>query len=262
MDRKDKIKTRLQKKLKEKTTTEERKEEEKPTEKKEEKKQSFDSLKKFQAISDFISDIAGIYGESLLELDAYNKLLSATTLKNKSAIENHIKIFTSYCKDNEKTIITQNENDIKNIIYSDALFIDMKTIFKMAEKDNKTVIWNHLLTLLYMTNPSVELKAMLKKQQAVKKDMNDNESQFLENMIDKLQNNVSEEQMNNPMSAMMGLLSSGVLTDLMGQAQSQSQSGNLNIKKLLGSVTKMVESLSDGDDDINDLNEKLKNVKV
>ena len=38
------------------------------------------------------------------------------------------------------------------------------------------------------------------------KNGDDNESKFLENMVDKLQNNLSEENMQNPMSAMMSLL--------------------------------------------------------
>ena len=35
------------------------------------------------------------------------------------------------------------------------------------------------------------------------------------------------------MSALMGLMSSGVMTDLMGQAQSQTKNGSLNVKKLV-----------------------------
>ena len=127
MDRKDKIKKRLQKKV------QQDKKELKLEEKKGKKEvKSFDNLKKFEAISEFVGDMTSIYGENLLELEAYNKLLSATTIKNKTAIENHVKIITEYCKNNEKTIIDKNEKEIKNINYSDMIFIDMVSIFKIC----------------------------------------------------------------------------------------------------------------------------------
>jgi hypothetical protein len=260
MDRKDKIKKRLQKKVQQDKKELKMEEKKGKMEGKKEVK-SFDNLKKFEAISEFVGDMTSIYGENLLELEAYNKLLSATTIKNKTAIEYHVKIITEYCKNNEKTIIDKNEKEIKNINYSDMIFIDMVSIFKIAEESNKVIIWNHLLTILYMTNPSSELKNILQNMNSDKKE--DNEGKFLSNIIDKLQNNVSEEQMNNPMSALMGLMSSGVMTDLMGQAQSQTKNGSLNVKKLLGSLTKMVEQISEDDDtNMDDINEKLKNIKV
>ena len=141
-------------------------------------------------------------------------------MKNKTAIENHIKIFREYCKNNEKTILNKSEKEMKNINYSDVLFIDMIQIFKMVDSDNKNTIWKHLLTLLYMTNPTVELKSML---QEMNKGKEDNESKFLDNMIGTLQNNMTEEQMNNPMSAMMGLMTSGVLQDIHGTSTSRTK---------------------------------------
>ena len=92
----------------------------------------------------------------------------------------------------------------------------------------------------------------------------DNESKFLENMVDKLQNNLSEENMQNPMGAMMSLFSSGVLSDLMNSAQQgQSNNGSLNLKKLLGTVNKLVENLSeDESDSVGDVKDMLKNVKI
>ena len=167
-----------------------------------------------------------------------------------------LRYFREYCKNNKDTILKKTENEVKNINYSEVLFIDLIQIFKMVDDENKVSIWKHLLTLLYMTNPSVELRSVL---QDMNKGKEDNESKFLEKMIGTLENNMSEEQMANPMAAMMGLMSSGVLQDLMGQAQTGQSNGSLNIKKILKSVNKLVDQLSDGDDDVSDLRDKLKN---
>src|SRR5271170_1564406 len=153
MDRKDKIKKRLQKKVVDKENKKESKKEEINPINTEDKtsqiplkktNESFDNLKIFQAINDFVGDITSICGEKLLELETYNKLLSATTLKNKTAIENHVKIFREYCKNNKDTILNKTEKEVKNINYSEVLFIDLVQIFKMVDDENKISIWKHL----------------------------------------------------------------------------------------------------------------------
>jgi hypothetical protein len=277
MDRKDKIKKRLQKKLKEekKELLEKQLKESKELPRSEIKGETKveavpraesklptqDNTKIFQAINEFIGDITSIYGELLTELKAYDLLLSKTTLKHKKAIENHVSIFRNYCKLNEKVIISKDETKIENIKYNEKISIDIKHIFSIATTTDKVSIWNHLLTLLYYTNPSVELKATILNKS--KKGEDDNESKFLENMVDKLQNNLSEESMSNPMSAMMSLFSSGVIGDLMSSAQQGQNSGQLNIKKLLGTVNKLVENLSEDESgNIDDVKDMLKNVKM
>ena len=136
MDRKDKIKKRLQQKLlagDTRTHGEEKKEEKLLSEK---TVPSLDNIKVFQAINEFISDITSIYGEldNMTELKAYDLLLSKTTLKHKKAIENHVNIFKIYCKMNEKFIIDKDEIKIENIKYNDKLSINIKYIFSIAER--------------------------------------------------------------------------------------------------------------------------------
>src|SRR5579872_696690 len=179
MDQKDKIKNRLKKKLKEKEQQKEQLEETK------EKKENVDNLKIFQAINEFIGDINSGYGDldNMTELKAYDMLLSKTTLKHKNAIDNHVKIFRNYCKLNEKIIKDKNEEKVENIKYNDKITINLKHIFSIADKTDKVNIWKHLLILLYYTNPSVELKSFIQNLNAQK---DDNESKFLENMVDKL----------------------------------------------------------------------------
>lgn len=250
MDREQKIKKRLQDKIKNKEI--ENKEKETIA--------SLDNTKIFQSITEFINDITNSYGEDdkMIELKAYDKLLSQTTLKHKKQIENHVNIFKNYCKLNEKLIVEKDEKNINNIKYNDKITIDIKYIFSIAQKTDKSVIWQHLLKLLYYTNPTVELKAYIKN---MSKNEQDNESKFLENLVDKLHNSIPEETINSdPATAVMGLLSSGVLGSLMNEAQQSSSNGTLNLKKLLGTLTNMVSQLSEEDDDI-DIKSMIKNAK-
>ena len=109
---------------------------------------------------------------------------------------------------------------------------------------NKSIMWKHILTLCAFVNPSINAKDILKKD-------NSTEENFLTNIINTVEENVSDD-ITNPMEAVGNIMSSGIFTDLVGSMSSGLQNGELDLGKLMGTVNNMVGSLSKLTDDLDD----------
>ena len=98
-------------------------------------------------------------------------------------------------------------------------------------------MWKHLQLMCAVNNPSINAKEVL-----FQKDTS--ETNFLKNMMDKVENSVDNMDSSNPMEAITGMMSSGVFSELVGSMTSGLQSGDLNIGNLLGTVNEMVGSMN------------------
>lgn len=108
----------------------------------------------------------------------------------------------------------------------------------MADLETTNVIWQHLLVITNSVDPSEEAMEILKKSLEEKS----NEGAFLSNLVQKIEKNVDPNS-SDPMAAIMGLMSSGVFTDLISNMNSGMQDGSLNIGKLFGTVQGMMSSM-------------------
>tara|TARA_Y100000114_G_C11739800_1_gene318286 strand:+ start:462 stop:1178 length:717 start_codon:yes stop_codon:yes gene_type:complete len=193
----------------------------------------------FNAISKFVSCLNDCYGPKQLSLQLYNTLLTKTTLSHKEAIDKHVKLFKIFCIDNQQSILDKNSDNMHNYVieYSDKIKIDFEQIFELADKSEKAVIWNHILIICAYLNPQIRAKEILMKD----KD-NTNESNFLTDIINTVEQNVGND-VNDPMKAVGDIMSSGVFTNLVGNMTSGLQNGELDLSKLVGTVNNMVGTL-------------------
>ena len=193
----------------------------------------------FNAISKFVGCLNECYGPKQLSLQLYNTILGKTTLSHTDAIDKHVTIFKQFCVENQDAIINKNSNDLKQFIieYSDKIKIDFKQIFELADTSEIDVIWHHILIICAYLNPQIRAKEILKKE----KD-NTNESNFLENIINTVEQSVGEDT-KDPMKAVGDIMSSGVFTNLVGNMTSGLQNGDLDLGKLVGTVNNMVGTL-------------------
>jgi hypothetical protein len=113
----------------------------------------------------------------------------------------------------------------------------MEYIFRIADKENSPVIWQHLLTISALIDPDGKAKDVLLKN----KEDDKKEDDFLSDIISKVQQNVKPNS--NPMEAFSSILQSGVATDLISNMQGNLKSGKLDMKKLLGSVKGLITNL-------------------
>jgi hypothetical protein len=188
------------------------------------------SLVTFKAISNFITSLAEVFPKQR-SLKLYAHLIGKTTLAHDKAIKKHIDAFTE----------EKNHANIQNgnIMYSERVFIDIDSIFAESDAETMDVIWNHLLTISALVDPTGKARQILK-ENTVSGDST-SEAKFLENIIGKVEEHVDPNA--NPMEAVSSIMQSGVFTELVGGMGNGLQDGSLDLGKLMGTVQSMVTTL-------------------
>lgn len=203
------------------------------------------NLLTFKSISNFVSDLVTCYGTKLQTLRLYKRLLEKTTIADEEPIKKHINAFRKFCVANRNAIMDKDPKKVKESIvkYSDRVFIDMSSVLDIASDDEKSVIWQHLLTISALVDPlgNSKAKELLRKQMA--KSGGENEADFLSGLIGKVSESVGEDE-KDPMKAMSGLTESGVFAEIVGGLGKGLESGQLDVGKLLGAVQGMVGAMS------------------
>lgn len=204
----------------------------------------------FRLITKFVNELAEEFGSKTKSLKLYKRLLSRTTLTHDAQIKKHVEAFRVFCFENREALQNKNNELFKDDIlnFSNNVFIDFKTIFKYADEDAKNVIWKHLLFISAYVDPAGKAKEILKSDKTSK------EANFLSDILDKVETNVSPDS--NPLEAMSSILQSGIFTDLISNMSNGVEDGSLDLKKLIGNVQQMCSSLgpSTGEGGENPLN--------
>jgi len=128
------------------------------------------------------------------------------------------------------------------IEYSQRVFIDMKDIFRISDKDTTKIIWEHLLCISALVDPAGRAREVLKKNLENGK-TSSQETSFLTDIISKVEEHVDPDA--NPMEAVSSIMKSGIFTDLIGGMNNGLSNGSLDLGKLMGAVQGMVSTLGD-----------------
>ena len=206
------------------------------------------SLITFKAISNFVNELATVFATKHKPLKLYRHLINKTQISHDKVILKHIAASRKFCIANRDGIHDSDASKFtkKTIRYSSRVFINMKAIFNIADKDTAVVIWNHLLCISALVDPAGKAKEILRKNQEDGKSGED-ETEFLTNIISKVEASVQPDA--DPMAAVSSIMSSGIFTDLIGGMQSGLTTGKLDLGKLVGAVQGMVSSLGSEMDD-------------
>ncbi len=198
------------------------------------------SLLIFKAIASFIHDLNEIYGDKCKPLLLYSHLIEKTGVIHEEPIRKHLSVFQKFLVENDDAITKKDDTLLKEttLTYSDKVFINMKEIFDMAGND-KECIWQHLLTLSALLNPTSRAKDILKQDKEKKVPEDD----FLSGLIDKVGQHMDPTS-TNPMDSMNSLMSSGVFGELMSSMDKGIGDGTLDMQKMVGSLQNMIGSLS------------------
>jgi hypothetical protein len=201
------------------------------------------SLLAFKAISNFVNDLDAFFSKTQRSLKLYSRLLSKTTLSHSASIQRHVDAFRNFCRSNRDAISSKNYSEFStnNIQYSDKIYINMQDIFKRADKDNCVVVWNHLLYISAIVDPSGKAKEILKENLASGK-TSGKETDFLTDIINKVEKNVDPNA--NPMEAVSSIMQSGLFTELLGGLNNGLSSGSLDINNLMGAVQGLVGNMN------------------
>lgn len=215
------------------------------------------SLTTFKSLVDFITDLNEFFGKNHKPLRLYSRLIDQTTIRHEGPIKKHIEAFKEFCVNNREAISEQKSGKIlyPKISYSQHVFINMETIFKHADKDSSDVIWKHILTISALVDPGGKAKQVLKES---KNSSSINETNFLSNIIDKVEKNVDINS--DPNHAISSILSSGIFTDVIQGMGAGLQNGTLDLGKLMGTVNSLVSTLDSSDPETNQMKTTITNM--
>ena len=132
------------------------------------------------------------------------------------------------------------------IVYSERVYVDIVSVLKHCDTDCSIVIWQHLLTIWGLIDPTSQAKQNLKEMMKNEDGSESKESDFLNSIIDKVEKSVDPSKMNtsNPMEMVSSLMQSGVFNELITGMQGGLSNGSLDMEKLMGSVKGMMSKLS------------------
>jgi hypothetical protein len=199
------------------------------------------SLITFKTISNFTNDLGDVFSEKHRPLKLYVHLINKTTLSHEQPIQKHIDAFRDFCIANRDAISNKSVDlNKEKIVYSKRVFINMKEIFDIADKETIDVIWMHLLTISALVDPAGKAREILKEE--AQKGGDGDEINFLTDIISKVEANVDPNA--NPMEAVTSIMQSGIFSDLVTGMGTGLQDGSLDLGKLMNTVQKMVTKLS------------------
>lgn len=202
----------------------------------------------FKCIVSFIHDLNEMYGETQKSLQLYDLLMEKTGIVHQEPIKKHINVFTNFVVENEESILEKNAELLKleKIEYNDKVFINMKEIFNIADGDSKAAIWEHLMTLSAVLNPTSKAKQILMEQKAEKTEKGESSSSedFLTNIIKKVSDNITPDTASDPSSMMSNLMSSGLFGELIEDMNNGISNGDIDLGQMMNSLQGVMSNLS------------------
>lgn len=193
-------------------------------------------LKLLETINDFMSELKETFGSSRRHIRKYFALFKAISPENMDLVYKHCEIFINFCKANRQFILERNEK-IPDIEYkkAESMYVDLSNIFKVASDTDKESIWQYLTYILYQVDPTEEIRGALKSKTKT--------SGFIKRTMDKLLE-VGGGEHSDPSTALLSLMSGGILSEIMSDANQEINNGG-NVKDLLKDLNNVISGLSD-----------------
>lgn len=197
----------------------------------------------FRYIVNFVNDLNETFGETETSLQLYNLLLEKTGIINEEPIKKHISIFTTFLEKNKEGILDKDleKMELLTIEYSEKVKVNLQSIFEKADEDNKKVIWEYLLSLLAVFVPESNAKDKILSEK-VQNVTTENEGDFLQNLIKKVEKNIDPTQ-ENPSEIMSNILSNGFFNEVVEDLNKGLVDGNLDLGKMVSSLQGVLGSL-------------------
>jgi len=200
----------------------------------------------FKAITTFINDLHIEFGNRHKSISLYHRLLEKTGIIHTNPVLKHIECFRTFFEKNKESMESKDMSTFveTRIIYSERVYVDVSYVLKHSDKETVVIIWKHLLTIWGLIDPLSQAKKALKEMNDY--DAENKESNFLNSIIEKVEQSVDPEKMNasNPMDTINNLMQSGVFNELISGMQTGLSDGSLDMSKLMGSVQGMMTKLS------------------
>lgn len=225
------------------------------------------NIQAFTAIKQFIEALAGIYDrkKGVTPLGLYRRLLTfvKADMSEEINIRKFLRGFAAFYNIHNECLVSNNLTKIPrgtHISYSKNAYIDIQKFIYKARQDPDVLqqIRIHLLTIQAFLETD-DAKADFLLQKVSETEQISAEDKFVDNIVQKAQtaiNDLDPDSINNPMTAVSGLMKSGILTDMIVGLQNQVGSGQMDPSRLLQSMQgTMAKVLRDTTKSIGDYDE-------
>ena len=212
--------------------------------------------KVFNAITEFVEDLWEEYGHQsgsrkVTPLSLYHRLIDHIKETDYNAIEKAVDGFEKFFSKYEKLILDGNLSDLPRgtiIQYGSSakINIEIQKYVYLGNQETKVIIEEHLLTIIAILSPNKEkMEEIEKRMEKLQIDKTTNEGQFIQGIMEKAKDAVENTNIdsNNPSVAIMGLLQSGVIQDMVGGLQEGIESGNMDLTSLLTGMQNAIGSM-------------------
>ena len=205
------------------------------------------TVQAFTAIKQFVDALSDIYDKKkgITPLGLYRRLLTFVKADRSEEIniQKFLRGFAIFYNDHNEYLVSDHLNRVPrgtHIIYSKNAYIDIQKFIYKSRKDPDILqqIRIHLLTIQAFLETD-DAKADYLLQKVSETENFSVEDQFVNNIVQKAQtaiNDLDPESANNPMTAVTGLMKSGILTDMIVGLQNQVGSGQMDPSRLLQSM--------------------------
>lgn len=219
-----------------------------------------ENQKVFSAIKSFVIEIKNNYGSEYKPLALYGRLIEKTEVANEVPVQKHISTFRKFVINNREAILNKDESlfKVQKVKYNDNVYFNIAHVFKMADNDSRTGLWEHLLVLsaLLDKNSDAKNQLILSRQSQSKPQPN-----VLMPMMNMLSTMLMGDMMGGASGSSVGENPMNSLTSLLANGSSQGGGDMPDLGKILSTLmnsdmlTKLTstfsESLSDGKLDLN-----------
>ena len=226
----------------------------------------------FKAISKFVRDLADEFGSRYHGLTLYNHLIQKTTIAHEGPVTKHVEAFHKFCVSNRDGIVNKDilahPSDVDTVSYSDKVNFNVREILSVADDENKDIIHRHLLAISAIVDPGSNAKQVLRNMMLASTTpvipiapsasasngiglpipTDSNEGKFLNDLISTVEKSVSPDATANPMQAVQSVLQSGVFTDMLGKMQNGLSNGEIDLGRLMGTMTGLLGNMGGGTD--------------
>lgn len=203
-----------------------------------------DINKVFPKVKNLVEDLNNVFGKKQKSLKLFNRLISKTPEDNIEQKNKFCELFRVFCTSNRDAILEQKDQklvqtEIKYPSQNTDIKINFRDILRNCDNLEKKQIWSHLSVIYAFWDQSSDAI------DAIKKSLSQDtpESNFMTNIMSQVEGLI-DENTSDPMAAMMGLLQSGKLNQIIGsltQSLGNSDSG-LDLSKMGGLLQTVMSS--------------------
>lgn len=212
------------------------------------------SILVFRAVVEFVDDLWNLYStKGTSPLAVYRRLLQRLKEDDDESMNKVMMGFARFLVNNEQVLLANKLEEIAqgvNIRYgtSERLYIPIQKYYHKADANGRLAIRRHLINISHILDPS-ELKTELiaEELEELGVESNTNEGKFIADIIAEAKNSMGDVDAGDPIQATMGLVSSGILSKMMGGLQQGVESGELDPQKLFSSMQGIVGQFMSGD---------------